>query len=293
MKLSNAFALSPTSVSHRHRQSMTRKNMTVDLIVLKYPHLHHQSAYAVLECLNSLHSEAYDFEIEFRQRSCGYRTPHYSNALWILIRFLQRSQYVIGMTQWLESYPFGGYNAVEDKKESINKLLSGDNNHEPMYVIVLLALAIPCIRTQLVNCNLVDGYAVAKAAGTLILHPADLALVLNDPEGARALENLSRSEETTETTEVRSRGSSFGRSPDDRVLRRRRRETVLVGEAGRPIEATDIFVPTHHEAEPPDLHLDPHQSQVLDTEDQALAVEGETVFRPLTPVPEWNESNSE
>lgn len=99
--------------------------------------------------------------------------------------------------------------------------------------------------------------------------------------------NTARRDLSLDRTRTRARGGSFEGNLEERQIRRRRRETALVREAGRPIVEEDIFVPTHHETRtvPLDPDLSPDQSQALGTGNQVTAAEGEIISRPSTPEP--------
>lgn len=106
---------------------------------MKIPPLFLPPYEAVIKCLENLHPEARAYEVAFRETGHGYRTPHYSNALKILtslIRYdleFQSSIFVSDwLLRWLKSYPFGGYNTIQDKKEAIDQLLSLDFYHPSM-----------------------------------------------------------------------------------------------------------------------------------------------------------------
>ena len=114
-------------------------------------------------CLGSLHSEAQDFEIAFHHTGHGYRSQHYTNALTILIRLFRhdtRYEYTVVVSHcllsWLESYPFGGFDKVQDKRSSIERLLSLNYYHEPMHVIILLACRNWWVKDELVKRGLLD-----------------------------------------------------------------------------------------------------------------------------------------
>lgn len=226
---------------------MACKDLAVYSIGLNYPYPYIQSCDAVLKCLSHLYWEAYDFETAFRETSHGYRTTHYSNALTILIRLLKYSTNYSGLLPWLESYPFGGFSDVKDKKKSIQRLMSETFSHEPMYAIMLYAFRIPIVKSGLIRCNLVDREMVDKCRQTLWIQTEDLGGMWSDGGMFDNRGNITSFEEDLARSRVRARGGSFGGIPEERDVRRRRREAVLVGEAGRPIEAEDIFVPTYDE----------------------------------------------
>ena len=271
-------------------------DITVYSIALNYPFPYVLSLDSVVICLSNLNSEAYEFEIAFRQTGHGYRTPHYSNALAILIRLLRYATNDGGVLPWLESYPFGGHSTVEDKRKSIQQLLSEKYSHEPMYTVMLYAFRIPVLQNGLVGCNLVDKEMVDQGRKTLWIRMEDLGITSNDAEFYRHVRgNITGFEADLARLRARARGGSFEAALEEQYLRRRRREAVVVGEVGRPFEAEDIFVPIHHDTEivPPNFNLDPDQSQTLETENQITAAEQETISRPSTPELESEESMSE
>lgn len=64
-----------------------------------------------------------------------------------------------------------------------------------------------------------------------------------------------RPEASLDRTRARARGGSHWGSLKGRLLRRRRREAIVVGQAGRLIEAEDILVPIIMNEEPYRLFL--------------------------------------
>lgn len=280
MKLSNAFATSPVpSVSQSYHQILALLHLTIYSIAVNYPFAYVRSLGSVVKCLGNLNSEAYDFEIAFCQTGQGYRTPHYSNALTILIRLLRHLRYArhdAGFLPWLESYPFGGHSTVEDKRKSIQQLLSENYSHEPMYAIMLHTFRFPVLRNRLVECNLVDNEMIDQCKKKLWIPTEDLGITSNDAEFYRHVRgNITGFEADLARLRARARGSSFEAAQEEQHLRRRRREAVVVGEVGRPFEAEDIFVPIHHDTEivPPDFNLESDQSQILETDNQTTAAE--------------------
>ena len=294
MKLSYAFASSlAPGVSQQCNQLFERKDLTIYSAVWSLPKPCYQPEIALVDCLKDLHSEAYEFETAFRETGRAYRTPHYSNALISIIRMLRYSEYDGTIFSWLESYPFGGYSTLKDKRQSILKLLSEEYCHEPMYAVMVFACRIDFTPHQLLESNLVDLETVERCRETLYIPPEHLGIVRDDGDFSHR-GNITKLEECACIGYWTSEPTS-GETLEDRLARRRRREIVVFGEVGRPFAEEDIFVPTYHDetgTPPPDLDLSPNQIQVLEDGDQVTATDGEIVSRPLTPESASEGSNS-
>ncbi len=201
---------------------------------MKIPKPYHHTYRAILKCLGRLHCEACEFETALRAMGFGNRSPHYSNALTILVRLISYDYTDApwaGLLNWLENYPYGGYYEVEDRKKIIKRLLTNDYIHEPMHTVLVLGLGIPCIENGLKRCNLIEDNMVSASLleGRGVPWYNAMAIHPRTDRGSIAASLSMHREDVDEG------------SPDDWLLRRRRREAIVVAEAGRPIGPDDII----------------------------------------------------
>ena len=201
----------------------------------------HGTYKAIVDCLCNLLPEA-----RIAEKDPGFRTQPERNALFILHEILgfdvAKALEAGVISRWLAQYPFGGLNAsAYKKKKTIMDLL--DNGHfyedsefrETMQSILRYMSSIPSLRKEMVEHGLLD---VTKGN--------DITVDVN----------FSHCEKRPWTDYVqddwhinRTRGGipvgTFNRLMEDsfeeQALRRRRREAMVLGEVGRPIERADII----------------------------------------------------
>lgn len=165
------------------------------------------------------------------QRNAIRKKPS-RDALNILAALLQHNScdaVRAGLISWLVEYPFGGYDDFpEGKKKILTDIRSRCYEDPAMHTILTFAKANPESRMQLVQHGLVD-----KAKDSF-----------EGEEFGSEWMRLDRVEADLEwAIQSRMRGSRRMReeSVEEQALRRRRREAMVLGEIGRPIERADII----------------------------------------------------
>lgn len=121
------------------------------------------------------------------------------------------------MHPWLFFYPFGGFTAAEDKNKSIQQLMAWEYDDYIMYIIIKAFLGYERTRACLEKYKYIDKHAYPE-----------IVFVDYQDDSPRHTTHRVREE-----------------SMEEQALRRRRRETMVLGESGRPIERADIFEPPH------------------------------------------------
>lgn len=200
-----------------------------------------------------------------------------------------------GLLAWLEIYPFGGHSTAEDKKKSIQKLMSNKYRKETMYAVMEYAVQIPAVEEGLIRCNLIDSDMRDRCAKLDAIWQ-DSGITLGDSPIHRNESELPTFETDLDRSRVRQRGISYNALLlQQRRSRRHRREAAVLRQYGRPIEEEDIFMPSVHGIETRSLNVDlsPPQSQPLETGNHITATGTEVVSGLLTPEPESEESTSE
>lgn len=196
---------------------------------------------ALFECMRNLHSQFHAFETSYRdmqetslrdsKRHCANRKDSIFRAIIILALLLQHDNQCAlraGFAEWLVNYPFGGDCPVEWKQKIIADITRAHYDDPPMYIIITFAVANDEVRARLLKHDLVGDVK-------------DLIGAYEDDFGCAW---CIRSDGTIESLlNIRMRNAQGVReeSIEERALRRRRREAMVLGESGRPIGRGDII----------------------------------------------------
>ncbi|KAF6230150.1 hypothetical protein HO133_004489 [Letharia lupina] len=221
----------------------------------------HSTYKAIVDCLCNLLPEAQSAE-----RKSAFRTQPERNALYVLHHILgydnAKAVEAGVISRWLAQYPFGGGDASKyKKKKTIMEILDNRSYYEDgdfgrtMREMLFCMSRIPLLRDEMVEHGLLD-----FPKGN---HITDY---WNIPEGSeRTYPHTNRTRRGNPTgTSNRPREESF----EEQALRRRRREAMVLGEVGRPIERADII-------ERDSAALDGFRSQVITTLDDESEEEPE------------------
>lgn len=191
--------------------------------------------------MRNLHSQFHAFETSYRdtpetslrdsKRHCANRKDSIFRAIIILALLLQHDNQCAlraGFAEWLVNYPFGGDCPVEWKQKIIADIMTAHYEDTPMYIIITFAVANDEVRAILLKHGLIG----------------DVKNLIGAYEDDFGCAWCIRSDGTVESLmNIRLRDAQGVReeSMEERALRRRRREAMVLGETGRPIERGDII----------------------------------------------------
>lgn len=191
--------------------------------------------------MRNLQSQFHAFETSYRdtpetslrdsRRHCTNRKDSIFRAIIILALLLQHDNQCAlraGFAEWLVNYPFGGDCPVEWKQKIIADITTAHYDDPPMYIIITFAVANDEVRARLLKHDLIG----------------DVKGLIGPNEDDFGCAWCIRSDGTVESLmNIRLRNAQGFReeSIEERALRRRRREAMVLGESGRPIERGDII----------------------------------------------------
>lgn len=191
--------------------------------------------------MRNLHAQFHAFETSFRDTPETFDTDsmrYYPNrkdsifrAIFILAVLLQhdtRCALRAGFAEWIVNYPFGGDCPAEWKQKLIVDIGRGCYDDHPMYVIVTFALVNDEVRAQLLKHGLIGNFQ-------------DVIGPYVDDFGSAWCVGSDGTIVWTKNIESRNAPRGTEESIEERALRRRRREAMVLGETGRPIERGDII----------------------------------------------------
>lgn len=191
--------------------------------------------------MRNLHAQFHAFETSFRdtpETSATDSKRYYPNrkdaifrAIFVLSVLLQhdtRCALRAGFAEWFVKYPFGGDCPIEWKQKLIVDIRRGYYDDHPMYVIVTFALVNDEVRVKL----LMHG---------LICNVQDIIGPYEDEFGSAWCVGPDGAIVWTKNIDLRNAPRGTEESIEERALRRRRREAMVLGETGRPIERGDII----------------------------------------------------
>lgn len=191
--------------------------------------------------MRNLHAQFHAFETRFRDTpgtSATESRRYYPNrkdsifrAIFVLAVLLQhdtRCALRAGFAEWLVSYPFGGDCPIEWKQQLIVRIRRGYYDDHPMYVIVTFALINDEVRAKLLKHGLIGNFQ--DALGPYV-----------DEFGSAWCVGSDGTIVWTKNIDLRNAPRGTEESIEGRALRRRRREAMVLGETGRPIERGDII----------------------------------------------------
>lgn len=197
---------------------------------------------AIHICLRNLNPEMHAFETAVREkfektgpgtsRRNGNRTKPCQDALNILAALLQLNPQdaVPGdFVGWVIEYPFGGYNSPEGKKKTITDTMSWYYEDPAMHTILSWAAGRSGLEELLVLHGLFD-----DKGGNL----SEVEEVDSERMGSGPVEGVG---ESALSSTMRGSRRMREESVEEQALRRRRREAMVLGETGRPIERADII----------------------------------------------------
>ncbi|CAD6583169.1 MAG: hypothetical protein ASARMPREDX12_001196 [Alectoria sarmentosa] len=190
----------------------------------------HSTYKAIVDCLCNLLPEA-----QTAEKNSAFRTQPERNALYVLHHILgfdvAKALEAGVISRWLAQYPFGGASASKyKKKKTILEILDNGSYYEDsdfgrtMRAMLFCMSKTPSLRKEMIEHGLLD---VPKDSNE------DMS---EAPSGTFPHTNRTR-RGTPVGTSNRPREESF----EERALRRRRREAMVLGEVGRPIERADII----------------------------------------------------
>lgn len=196
---------------------------------------------ALFECMHNLNPHFHAFETWFRatpetsargsKRPCANRKEPIFRAIVILAVLLQhdnRCALRAGFAEWLVSYPFGGDCTIEWKQKIIADITTGYYEDPLMYIIITFAIANDEARAELLKHGLIGNVK-------------DVIGAYEDEFGYAWCIGSDGTVESTMNIRLRNAQRIREESIEERALRRRRREAMVLGEMGRPIERGDII----------------------------------------------------
>lgn len=191
--------------------------------------------------MRNLHAQFHAFETSFRdtpETSAADSKRYFPNrkgsifsaiiVLAVLLQHDNRCALRAGFAEWLVSYPFGGDCPTEWKKKLIVDITTGYYEDPTMYIIITFAIANDEVRAKLLKHGLVDN---VKGVIGRCEDGSDFAWCIGSDGTVESILNAS----------LRNAARSREESIEERALRRRRREAMVLGETGRPIERGDII----------------------------------------------------
>ena len=237
---------------------------------------------AIVDCLCNLLPEA-----QAAEKDPGLRTQSERDSLYILHQILffdvGKALEAGVISRWLARYPFGGTDAsVQKKKKTIRKLVDETDSFEDsefgrhMRTILSVMSKMPAMRKEMVEHGLLD-----------VLKGNNITIDVNSSHGIHwpwtdcVQDDWDMPEVPPRTFSEYSHHSRMRRGVpagvsnrpreeifEEQALRRRRREAMVLGEAGRPIERADII-------ERDSAALDGFRSQDMASLDDELEDESE------------------
>lgn len=191
--------------------------------------------------MRNLHAQFHAFETSFRdtpETSATDSRRYYPNrkdsifrAIFVLAVLLQhdtRCALRAGFAEWIVNYPFGGDCPIEWKQQLIVDIRRRYYDDHPMYVIVTFALVNDEVRAKLLKHGLIGN--VQDVLGPSV-----------DEFGSAWCVGSDGTIVWTKNIDLRNAPRGTEESIEERALRRRRREAMVLGETGRPIERGDII----------------------------------------------------
>lgn len=191
--------------------------------------------------MRNLHAQFHAFETSFRdtpetsatdsKRHCPNRKDSIFRAIIVLAVLLQhdnRCAVRAGFAEWLVSYPFGGDCPTEWKQKLIVDIRRGYYEDFPMYIIVTFAFLNDDVRAKLQQHGLTGNVK-------------DVIRPCEDKFGSAWCIGSDGTIESRMNISMRNAQMVREESIEERALRRRRREAMVLGETGRPIERGDII----------------------------------------------------
>ena len=237
---------------------MTGQSNEAARVLFRQPSTYH----ALINCLRGLFPEARVAEV-----SSSYRSQRERDSLWLLDYILPLQTEpdvqanVIG--SWLAHYPFGGRELpLLERKKLIWKIAKGYNFYEDgdfgcsMQSVLGHFFGTEELRRQMKKHNLIDadehidknlnfdmGFAISHPSGGRTDWAIGAAEPPVDPEQGVdwSVFHTDDTARTNDGMEVRSGERGREQSPEEQALRRRRREAMVLGENGRPVQRGDII----------------------------------------------------
>ncbi|KAL8694042.1 MAG: hypothetical protein Q9218_001220 [Villophora microphyllina] len=204
-------------------------------------------------CLNGLLPLSYRYEVE---RAKGYpqcRTQPETDALKLLESFLERHGIRLALKcnivgHWLAKYPFGGdvesrypgnqASQLAAKRRHMTQLRLGRGNDQAMAGIVKRIMNDPSGRESMTNAVFLDASFLDEPGPNMDEDEDD------DPEYTQVWYEVHGATPTADwgLGPMMRRGQRVREeSLEEQALRSRRREAMVLGEMGRPIEREDII----------------------------------------------------
>ena len=227
----------------------------------------HSTYKAIVDCLCNLLPEA-----QAAENKSAFRTQPERNALHVLHHILDfdvATALEAGViSRWLGQYPFGGTDASEDKKKKIvTEILDNISYYEDsdfgrtMRAMLFCMSRTPSLRKEMVEHGLLDFPKSHESTVGVELPRREqwpwTDHVQDDWDMSEALpRTYSHTNRTRRSVPVGTSNRPREESFEEQALRRRRREAMVLGEVGRPIERADII-------ERDSAALDPFGSQNL------------------------------
>ena len=233
---------------------------------------------SVITCLMSLLPQA-----EIAETNSTYRSQAERDSIWLLCYLLPLSYPKVGekadvIGNWLSVYPFGGRGStLAEKRKIIRSIVIGDHAYEDcdfgycMQTVLTRSLDCDYLRKQLLDYGLYEAKEEEDEVIEVVFefnspNPPGLGPEWDRiPLGAVrtshgwTMDNVEYPDETDVEEDwqlipegsIRTRGGvrtpsnarGVEQSPEEQRLRRRRREAMVLGENGRPIQRQDIIEP--------------------------------------------------
>ena len=215
-----------------------------------------------MNCLRGLFPEA-----RVAEASSSYRSQRERDSLWLLDYILPLQTEpdiqanVIG--SWLAHYPFDGRELpLSERRKLIWAIANGEHFYEDgdfgcsMQSVLGRFLGTEELRRQMEKHNLIDveehidknlnfdmGFAISNPSGGRTGWAIAAAEPPVDPEQGVdwSVFHTDDTARTNDEIEVRSGERVREQSPEEQALRRRRREAMVLGENGRPVQRGDII----------------------------------------------------
>ena len=212
----------------------------------------HSTYKAIVDCLCNMLPQA-----QIAEEKSSFRTQPERNAIYVLHHILgfdiPKALAVGVISRWLVQYPFGGVGASKyKKKKTIMEILeTGSYYRDSDFGRTMYAMLYCMSRTSLLRKEMVEHGLLDVPKGNEIPvslksprreqwmwthHMQDDWDMLEAPPSTRSQTDRTRSG-TLDGRSIRPREESF----EEQALRRRRREAMVLGEVGRPIERADII----------------------------------------------------
>lgn len=239
----------------------------------------HSTYKAIVDCLCNLLPEA-----QAAEKNSVFRTQPEGNALYFLHHILSfdvATALEAGViSRWLAQYPFGGTHASKyKKKKTIVEILDnmsyyGESDFgRTMRAMLFCMSRTPSLRKEMVEHDLLD-VSKGNEISVSVESPCREQWpwtdhVQDDWDMPEALPStFSHTNRTRRSIPVGTSNRPREESFEEQALRRRRREAMVLGEVGRPIERADII-------ERDSAALDGFRSQVVASPDDESEEESE------------------